>query len=72
MFRDVTGPVHAYTHASQGCWMLYCRLEDGGSYDSVPPPAATPPDDGSPSTYNQWGFTFGQLGVRVPAVVVSP
>ena len=46
--------------------------EHGGFYDSVAPPAATPPGDGSPSTYNQWGFTFGQLGVRVPAVVVSP
>jgi phospholipase C len=46
--------------------------EHGGFYDSVTPPAAAPPDDGSPSTYNQWGFTFGQLGVRVPAVVVSP
>jgi phospholipase C len=46
--------------------------EHGGFYDSVAPPAAAPPDDGSPSTYNQWGFTFGQLGVRVPAVVVSP
>jgi phospholipase C len=46
--------------------------EHGGFYDSVAPPAATPPDDGSPGTYNQFGFTFGQLGVRVPAVVVSP
>lgn len=46
--------------------------EHGGFYDSVVPPAAVPPDDGSPSTYNQWGFTFNQLGVRVPAVVVSP
>jgi len=46
--------------------------EHGGFYDSVVPPAATPPGDGSPGTYNQFGFTFGQLGVRVPAVVVSP
>jgi phospholipase C len=46
--------------------------EHGGFYDSVVPPAATPPNDGSPSTYNQWGFTFDQLGVRVPAVIVSP
>jgi phospholipase C len=46
--------------------------EHGGFYDLAAPPAATPPDDGSPSTYNQWGFTFGPLGVRVPAVVVSP
>jgi phospholipase C len=46
--------------------------EHGGLYDSAAPPATTPPDDGSPGTYNQWGFTFAQLGVRVPAVVVSP
>jgi phospholipase C len=46
--------------------------EHGGFYDSVAPPAALPLNDGSPSTYNQWGFTFAQLGVRVPAVVVSP
>jgi phospholipase C len=36
--------------------------EHGGFYDSVKPPAATPPNDGSPSTHNQWGFTFAQLG----------
>ena len=24
----MTGPVHAYMHASPGCWMLYCGLED--------------------------------------------
>ena len=28
MVPDVTGPVHAYMHASPGCWMLYCGLED--------------------------------------------
>ncbi|HVB41923.1 MAG TPA: alkaline phosphatase family protein [Streptosporangiaceae bacterium] len=46
--------------------------EHGGYYDSVAPGAAVPPGDGSPSTYNQFGFTFDRLGVRVPAVVVSP
>ena len=46
--------------------------EHGGFYDSVAPPAATPPDDGSSSTYNRYGFTFSQLGARVPAVVISP
>ena len=46
--------------------------EHGGFYDSVLPGAATPPDDGSPATHNKFGFTFNQLGVRVPAVVVSP
>jgi phospholipase C len=46
--------------------------EHGGLYDSVAPGAAMPPADGSASTYNQWGFKFDQLGVRVPAVIVSP
>src|SRR5262249_42533801 len=46
--------------------------EHGGFYDSFAPGAAVPPDDGSPGTYNQYGFNFAQLGVRVPAVVVSP
>lgn len=46
--------------------------EHGGFYDHVAPPAATPPSDGSPSTYNQYAFTFAQYGVRVPAVIVSP
>jgi phospholipase C len=46
--------------------------EHGGFYDHIAPPAALPPNDGSPSKYNQYGFTFAQYGVRVPAVVVSP
>jgi phospholipase C len=46
--------------------------EHGGFYDHTAPPAAVAPGDGSPATYNEYGFTFEQLGVRVPAVVVSP
>lgn len=42
--------------------------EHGGFYDHVPPPAAVPPDPRlSPER-----FGFDQLGVRVPAVIVSP
>jgi phospholipase C len=45
--------------------------EHGGFYDSVPPPAAVPPDR------HVWQkgaarFGFDRLGVRVPAVLVSP
>jgi phospholipase C len=42
--------------------------EHGGFYDHVAPPAAEP----TGSTGKHHGFKFDQLGVRVPAVVVSP
>ncbi len=42
--------------------------EHGGTYDHVPPPAATPPG-GLKDT--EMGFRFDRLGVRVPAIVVS-
>jgi phospholipase C len=40
--------------------------EHGGFYDHVPPPPAVPPDD------RRDEYTFDRLGVRVPAVLVSP
>ncbi|MDE1764870.1 MAG: phospholipase [Thaumarchaeota archaeon] len=40
--------------------------EHGGFYDHLPPPTAIPPDD----NHEEW--TFNQLGVRVPAILVSP
>lgn len=47
--------------------------EHGGFYDHcVPPPAIPPGDLPMHSNVNRNGFTFDQLGVRVPAVVVSP
>jgi len=47
--------------------------EHGGFYDHVAPGAAVPPGDtGLDSHNNQNGFTFGQYGARVPAVVISP
>jgi phospholipase C len=47
--------------------------EHGGFFDHVPPPPAVPPGDAWPDpAVNTHGFAFDQLGVRVPAVVVSP
>src|SRR5690606_10087645 len=46
--------------------------EHGGFYDSVAPGEAVPPNDGSSDDLNQYGFRFDRLGVRVPAVIVSP
>lgn len=47
--------------------------EHGGFYDHYPPPPAPPPNDGSDSSgFDNSGFLFDQLGVRVPAVIISP
>lgn len=43
--------------------------EHGGFFDHVPPPAAVPPDDASAAGAK---FKFDRLGVRVPALLVSP
>lgn len=40
--------------------------EHGGFYDHVTPPPAVPPDD------HREEYTFDRLGVRVPALLVSP
>jgi phospholipase C len=40
--------------------------EHGGFYDHVSPPSAVPPD------HHQEQWTFDRLGVRVPAILVSP
>jgi phospholipase C len=48
--------------------LLIVYDEHGGIYDHVPPPSCTP--DGAVDS--QTGFKFDRLGVRVPAVLVSP
>ena len=47
--------------------------EHGGFYDSQEPPTTDNPGDVRlPSKYTHHNFNFEQLGVRVPAIVVSP
>jgi phospholipase C len=46
--------------------------EHGGFYDHVAPPSAVPPGDLINDDYVQHHFQFDQLGVRVPAIVISP
>lgn len=48
--------------------------EHGGFYDHVPPPKAVTPGDKTvtPGNLNQYGFSFDQYGVRVPALIISP
>ena len=54
--------------------LLIVYDEHGGIYDHVPPPACTP--DGYEAPADQTGigqsFKFDRLGVRVPAILVSP
>jgi phospholipase C len=44
--------------------------EHGGFFDHCVPPATVPPD--GDRTYANTNFAFTQLGVRVPALVISP
>ena len=46
--------------------------EHGGFYDHVIPPPGVPPGDTITAGYVKKGFRFDQLGVRVPALVISP
>jgi phospholipase C len=47
--------------------------EHGGFYDhAVPPPAMPPGDNPVNAAPGQAPFDFGRLGVRVPAIIVSP
>ena len=54
--------------------LLIVYDEHGGLYDHVPPPACTP--DGftasAAATGTGFDFKFDRLGVRVPAILVSP
>ncbi len=53
--------------------LLITYDEHGGFFDHVVPPKAVPPGDKCiHDSYNQHGFKFDQLGVRVPAIIVSP
>ncbi len=54
--------------------LLIVYDEHGGIYDHVPPPACTPDGCAAPASATGTGapFQFDRLGVRVPAILVSP
>ncbi len=70
--------VYNAIHSNPTLWestaLLITYDEHGGIYDHVPPPACTP--DGfiaqPSSTKTGKPFAFDRLGVRVPAILVSP
>lgn len=69
--EQLIGQVYNALRANPALWestlLVVVFDEHGGFYDHVAPPAdATPPDDHIET------FAFRQLGVRVPAILVSP
>jgi len=68
--QKLLASVYNALRSNAGLWnsTLFVVLydENGGFYDHVEPPAAVPPDAHTDE------YTFDQLGVRVPALLVSP
>ncbi|WP_407642342.1 alkaline phosphatase family protein, partial [Caballeronia telluris] len=46
--------------------------EHGGFFDHVRPPPAVPPGAQENPRLKEHNFSFDRLGVRVPALVISP
>jgi phospholipase C len=66
LIAEVYNAVRANDALWMSCLLVVVFDEHGGYYDHVPPPPAVPPD------HHQEEFTFDRLGVRVPAILVSP
>jgi phospholipase C len=68
LIADVYNAIRSNDALWESTLLVVTFDEHGGFYDHVVPPSAVPPDDlRADSTYG-----FNQLGVRVPAILVSP
>lgn len=70
LIHDVYQALRKKTDLWNSTVLLVVYDEHGGLYDHVPPPQDAPNPDGMNSTNPPFNFT--RLGVRVPAVVISP
>lgn len=66
LIADIYNAIRANPALWQSTLLLVFYDEHGGFYDHVVPPAAVPPDD------HHAEYTFDRLGVRVPALIISP
>lgn len=66
LIADVYNAIRANDALWRETLLIVVYDEHGGFYDHVSPPAAVPPDD------HHEGYTFDRLGVRVPAILISP
>lgn len=68
--EKLVGDVYNAVRSNPSLWestlLVVVFDEHGGFYDHVIPPSAVPPDD------QQTEYDFNQLGLRVPAILVSP
>lgn len=66
LIADVYNAIRANPEMWNSTLLVVLFDEHGGFYDHVPPPRTVPPDDHAEE------YSFDQLGVRVPALLVSP
>jgi phospholipase C len=66
LIADVYNAVRSNPALWESTLLVVAYDEHGGFYDHVEPPQAVPPDD------HREEWTFDRLGVRVPAILVSP
>ena len=66
LIADVYNSLRANPDLWKSTLLVVFYDEHGGFYDHVEPPAAIPPDD------QHKEYTFDRLGVRVPAILISP
>src|SRR5260221_4981558 len=75
LIRDTFNAVWNNKQLRESTLLVIVYDEHGGLYDHVPPPAAVNPDSknwsGNPNSLDP-AFDFTRLGVRVPAVIISP
>ncbi len=76
LLRQVYNALAAKQEIWDSLMLIVTWDEHGGFFDRVPPPEATPPVAGQAATVTTdtgtTSFGFDRLGVRVPAVVISP
>jgi phospholipase C len=73
LVKQVYEAIRAVSAVWENSALLIVFDEHGGFYDHVTPPATTAPGDNPMNAApGQAPFGFDQLGVRVPAIIISP
>jgi phospholipase C len=68
LIRDVYNAIRSNAALWRTSLLIIVYDEHGGFYDHVEPPPTVPPDKRTDASH----FKFDRLGVRVPAILVSP